>query len=77
MSAFLESVDNKNWRTTDKVCANLPGNSYQCVEAGYVTDLASIPRVMWPIVGHPATHDFQTPALIHDKLCAEAWRKGA
>lgn len=76
MTAIFEAVDNKYWRVTEKFCCNLPGNSYQCVEEGTLTDFASIPRLFWPIVGHPATKSFQKPAAIHDKLCAKAWEKG-
>lgn len=37
--------------------------------AGYVTDLASIPRWAWALVGHPATGEFQDAAIIHDWIC--------
>lgn len=38
------------------------------VPAGYVTDLASIPRVLWPIVGSPYDPRFAKAATVHDYL---------
>lgn len=39
------------------------------IEAGYVTDYASIPRLMWRFVGHPAM--FREESLPHDWLYSE------
>jgi hypothetical protein len=38
--------------------------------AGLVTDGASVPRVLWPTVGHPFDHDVVRGALIHDHYYA-------
>lgn len=35
---------------------------------GFVTDGASIPRVLWRIVGHPFQGRVLAPALVHDAL---------
>ncbi len=38
------------------------------VDAGFVTDGASIPRIAWSIVGHPLAEDYVVSALAHDAL---------
>jgi hypothetical protein len=37
------------------------------VEAGFRTDFATIPRVLWPWLGHPAA-EFAQAAVLHDWL---------
>lgn len=39
------------------------------VPTGFVTDGASIPRLLWPIVGNPFDSDYVVPAVIHDRYC--------
>ena len=43
------------------------------VPAGYRTDFASIPRIMWRIIGSPASGKYREAAVIHDWLCDEAF----
>lgn len=38
------------------------------VRAGFVTDGASIPRLLWRVAGHPMNGDYLGPAIIHDAL---------
>lgn len=38
------------------------------IPAGFRTDLASIPRIFWSVVGHPAKPRIVLAALIHDWL---------
>lgn len=40
------------------------------IYAGFQTDFASIPRLAWMTIGHPAMPRFQASALIHDALYA-------
>lgn len=42
------------------------------VPSHYVTDLASIPRLAWWCIGHPATGEYQDAAIIHDWICDQA-----
>lgn len=42
------------------------------VPEGYVTNGATIPRILWTITGHPLSTDFIEPALVHDYLCERA-----
>jgi hypothetical protein len=39
------------------------------VETGFVTDGASIPRVLWSAVGGPFEGSYRNAALVHDKYC--------
>lgn len=39
------------------------------VPAGFRTDLASIPRIFWPLL--PANGWYETAAVFHDRLCVE------
>lgn len=39
------------------------------VEEGFVSDGASIPKWLRPIVGHPFEGNFIEAAIIHDKYC--------
>jgi hypothetical protein len=66
--------DGRNWAVledfyydTDVLLAGLPAGRVR-VEKGFVTDFASIPRAMWPVVGAPAEGKFRKIAVVHDKL---------
>lgn len=39
---------------------------------GYSWDGASIPRICWPIVGHPLEADLRLASLVHDWRCEHA-----
>ena len=39
------------------------------VPQGFVTDGASIPRLLWRIIGSPYQPQFLRAAIIHDKMC--------
>jgi hypothetical protein len=39
------------------------------IPKGFRFDGASIPRFLWPVVGHPLECDFVVGAIIHDFLC--------
>ena len=39
------------------------------VPCGFISDFASIPRVFWPLVGHPADHKWREQSVLHDYLC--------
>jgi hypothetical protein len=45
------------------------------IEAGFVTDGASIPRLAWLFVGHPYDPDYVVESLVHDKRwrLAKTW----
>jgi hypothetical protein len=45
--------------------------------AGAVVDSASIPKVLWSVVGSPFTGEYRTAAVVHDVACDERkqpWR---
>lgn len=78
MSAFLsplrvEFLDGDKWRVTEDFGYHLGepgGEEFVSVPAGFLTDFASIPRVLWPVL--PPTGKYGKAAVIHDKLYQEA-----
>jgi len=36
------------------------------VPAGFISDCASIPKVLWPIIGHPFDARWRKEAVLHD-----------
>jgi hypothetical protein len=66
----LEYIDGKNWKVTadfyydtDVPCAG--GNRIK-IPAGFITDFASIPKILWNIL--PPTAGYGKAAVIHDGL---------
>ena len=50
-----------------------PGVDFQVtVPAGFVSDGASIPRFLWPVLGPPVGAPHFVPAVVHDFLCSRA-----
>lgn len=39
------------------------------IPAGFICDGASIPRLMWTVVGSPLTGDYRRAAVLHDYEC--------
>lgn len=35
----------------------------------FISDFASIPRIFWTLVGHPADHRWREQSVLHDFLC--------
>ena len=63
----LEWVDGHNWLVTRDfvyVTDVRLADSVICVPAGFVTDFASIPRVLWALL--PPTGEYGKAAVIHD-----------
>ena len=51
-----------------KLCDNMiirARNKFHAVPMGFKTDLASIPRIMWPVFS-PSDYDSIAPAVLHD-----------
>ncbi len=42
------------------------------VPAGFVSDGASIPKILWPILGSPIGNRHLPAAIVHDFLCESA-----
>lgn len=52
-------------------CIGYSNRSYGfriCIPKGFVTDFASIPRPLWPVVGGPADGKYRKIAVVHDGL---------
>lgn len=80
----VEFLSGRTWRTSrafsywtdcDDALPESFGLASRCttvlsVPAGFVTDFASIPRALWPVIGHPAGPYVQA-AVLHDCLYRE------
>lgn len=67
--------DGKNWLVLEDFYydtdVRLTGGAWTrrvIVEKGFTTDFASIPRLLWAIVGAPADGKYRKIAVVHDKL---------
>lgn len=75
MSSFTEplvlDVVNGSWQTNRPlvfdVGAKGSGASFT-VPAGFTTDLASVPRLLWPLFPRDDPH-YAAAAVLHDRLC--------
>ena len=78
MSGFLtplrtEYIDGKKWLVTEPFSYHLgepDGEEVVAIEAGFITDFASIPRMLW--TAWPPTGKYGKAAVIHDKLYQDA-----
>jgi len=59
----LEYIGGGQYRLLTDFCFN----GY-CVPAGFVTDGASIPKVLWSVIGSPMTGKYVPVAVLHDYL---------
>lgn len=74
MSSFTEPLEVRqapdgHWVTTRAMeyhAGEYPSDEIYTVPAGFKTDFASIPRVLWTAVGHPAGRYAQA-AVFHDE----------
>lgn len=60
---LIPTKDNK-FRLCDNMIVHID-NEYHAVPMGFKTDLASIPRIMWPFFA-PSDYDCIAPAVLHD-----------
>ena len=75
MSAFTSElkvlyVDGKHWMLLSPFTYHVgheDSNEYIFVHAGFSTDFASIPRLLWSVMGHPAGKHGKA-AVVHDYL---------
>ena len=69
--AILELVGENRWRLAmpfEYHVGTYPSDEVICVPAGFVTDLASIPRLLWPLL--PPQGRYAKAAILHDWLYA-------
>jgi len=67
--AILEIVDENRWRLAQAFeyhVGQYPSDDVIRVPAGFVTDLASIPRLFWPLL--PPQGRYAKAAILHDWL---------
>ena len=63
-------IEGEVWRLLDDFSASINGYTIT-VPKGFITDGASIPRLLWRICGHPMTTRRFPIALIHDWIYTE------
>jgi len=57
------------WVLVEDYAIDLPVSDRRlCIHAGFVTDGASIPRILWPMAGQPFGPSTLAPALVHDAI---------
>ncbi len=65
-------LPNGVWRLTESIEFHIPDFGIIIwIPTGYETDGYSIPRLLWPIAGHPFEPPHE-PAWVHDWLCDRA-----
>ncbi|HAK1937095.1 TPA: DUF1353 domain-containing protein [Salmonella enterica] len=72
--AILEMLDHYRWRVHVPFAFYLSDDSSDVIEvpAGFVTDLASVPRIFWTLL--PPDGKYAKAAIIHDYLYDNALR---
>lgn len=63
----IEQVSANKWRLTHELAYGANSGAVWLVPAGFATDMASIPRAMWSVIGHPADK-YAPAAVLHDWL---------
>ena len=74
----FKHLDNGNLQLTKNYGVSIGHGQAEwwiAVPAGFKTDGASIPRLLWPIVGPPLRANYLRAAVVHDFLCVEAYRQ--
>ena len=73
MSSFtspliVKHINGKDWEVMQEFTYKVFNSTVMItVPVGYITDFASIPKIVWPIIGHPAGRHGKA-AVIHDYL---------
>ncbi|WP_079942170.1 DUF1353 domain-containing protein [Salmonella enterica] len=72
--AILEMLDHYRWRVHEPFAFYLSDDNSDIIEvpAGFVTDLATVPRIFWTLL--PPDGKYAKAAIIHDYLYDNALR---
>ena len=63
----IQAINDREWRFEFDYRVEF-GHWRVCILAGFISDLLSIPRVAWRLVGHPAQGLAQPGGVVHDAL---------
>ena len=63
----VRHIDGKKWKVINAFLYEKNNGDIITVPVGYITDFASIPRLFWRVIGHPAGKHGKA-AVIHDYL---------
>ena len=73
-SPVLRQVGERTWEVEEDVRITLPGTERAVeIRRGFRTDLASVPRLLWPLV--PPFGRYSMAAVVHDFLYAQGGRE--
>jgi hypothetical protein len=73
---IIELIGPNLWRTFypfDYHVGSYPSKEIIVVPTGFVTDFASIPRILWPVLS--PVGEYGKAALLHDYCCAIQYKK--
>ena len=73
---ILEYIDGKKWKVVhhfDYAIGAPDGYPIVDVPAGFITDFASVPRILWNIL--PPTGKYGKAAVVHDRLYQDPYLK--
>ena len=63
----LKALKNgREWELQKQYSVLLTPGVYSRIEAGFIFNGASIPRLVWPLIGSPMTGKYVRAALVHD-----------
>jgi hypothetical protein len=68
-AAQIEQVDAIHWKLLAPLTYTDKDNVAWLAPRNYVTDGATIPPLLWPIIGSPFTGNYVRAAIIHDVYC--------
>jgi len=69
--AFEQLADGRKKRLVNTVIFTDPSGKKWKAPKGHVVDGASIPKLLWPIIGSPFTGKYLAASVIHDVACDE------
>jgi len=71
--AFIDPIGINTWERRVRLLAGVsyvdPYGKTWTVEPNFISDGASIPRLLWTVVGGPLDGFYRAAAVIHDKYC--------
>ena len=69
MGLKTEKIGSQKWKLLEDVQVSSLGYCIN-VQEGFVSDMASIPKLFWNLIGSPFTGRYTEAALVHDALYA-------
>lgn len=67
----VTKLKNQRWRVRIAFAYYTQRGEIIKIPRGFITDLASIPRPFWSVIGSPGSGDYAQAAVVHDYLYVE------